>query len=135
MSRVRPWAQGEHHILYHALCWTMGPTQQFRSKPHYLIQQTSAADYTQPDDQAAHGLFDHSPLATLDCQFSAHSLCEVFAPGLVTRLCRHFLPDNIFSTYNWVFIFTECITSVYNSCLHAIWKPTVITEDVPTESS
>jgi len=45
----------------------MGPTQHFRFRPHDLIQQTSAKDYTQPNDQAAHDLFEHNPLATHDC--------------------------------------------------------------------
>ena len=32
-------------------------------------------------------------------------------PVLVTCLCRHFLPNEVFLTYNWVFISTERITS------------------------
>ena len=56
-------------------------------------------------------------------------------PVLVTRLCRYFLPDEVFSSYDRVYIFTERITSAYNSCLHAVWTPTVLTEDVPAETS
>ena len=29
----------------------------------------------------------------------------------------------------------ERITSVYNSCLHSVWIPTVLPEDVPADSS
>jgi len=55
-------------------------------------------------------------------------------PVIVTRLCRHFLPDEVFSLYDWVYIFTERMTSTYNSCLHAVWAPSVLTEDVPAET-
>ena len=34
-----------------------------------------------------------------------------------------------------VFLAPERVTSTYNSCLHAVWTPTVQSEDIPTESS
>ena len=46
-------------------------------------------------------------------------------PVLVTRLCRNFLPYVVFSTYDRVFVVPECITSAYNSCLHAVWTHSV----------
>jgi len=54
---------------------------------------------------------------------------------LYTLLCRYFLPDEVFSAYYRVFIFTEHITSAYNKFLHAVWIPPAMTEDVPAESS
>ena len=54
---------------------------------------------------------------------------------LVTRSCRNFLPDEVFSAYNRVFVAPERITSMYNNCLHAIWTPTIQPEDIPAESS
>ena len=55
-------------------------------------------------------------------------------PILVTRLCRAFLPDKEFSSYDSV-----CDTGedhrAYNSCLHLVWTPTVLFEDVPIEST
>ena len=56
-------------------------------------------------------------------------------PVLVTRMCRNFLSDEVFSASDWVFMSPERKTSSYNSCLHAIWIPTVQPEDVPAESS
>ena len=56
-------------------------------------------------------------------------------PVLVTRLCRNFLPDVEFVEYDRVLVTPERITSVYNSCLHSIWIPTVQLEDVPIEFS
>ena len=50
-------------------------------------------------------------------------------PILVTRLCRNFLPDEVFSAYNRVFVAPECIKSAYNNCLHAVWTPSVQPED------
>jgi len=56
-------------------------------------------------------------------------------PVLITRLCRTFLPDAVFDSYDRVFVAPERATSAYNSCLHAIWTPSVQSEDVPVESS
>ena len=56
-------------------------------------------------------------------------------PVLITRLCRTFLPDDVFDAYERVFIAHERATSAYNSCLHAVWTPSVQPEDVPVESS
>jgi len=52
-------------------------------------------------------------------------------PVLVTRMCRNFLPDEEFLAYDRVFVASERITSAYNSCLHSVWTPTFILEDVP----
>ena len=56
-------------------------------------------------------------------------------PILVTGLCRNFLPDEKFLTYDRVFVASERITSAYNSFFHSVWTPTVISEDVPADSS
>ena len=56
-------------------------------------------------------------------------------PVLITRLCRTFLPDAVFDSYDRVFVAQERATSAYNSCLHAVWTPSVQSEDVPVESS
>ena len=56
-------------------------------------------------------------------------------PVLITRLCRTFLPDAVFDSYDRVFVAQERVTSAYNSCLHAVWTPRVHSEDVPVESS
>jgi len=56
-------------------------------------------------------------------------------PILVTRLCRNFLPDEVFAEYDQVLVTTEHITSAYNSYLHSIWTPAVQVEDVLAESS
>ena len=50
-------------------------------------------------------------------------------------MCRNFMPDEVFPDYDRVFVFPERITSAYNSYLHSIWTPVVLTEDVPAESS
>ena len=42
-------------------------------------------------------------------------------PVLITRLCRNFLPDAVFDSYNIVFVAPERATSAYNSCLHVVW--------------
>ena len=54
---------------------------------------------------------------------------------IVTRMCRHFLPDEVLSSYDWVHISTEHIVSAYNSCLHTVWAPIVMIEDVHAETS
>jgi len=46
-------------------------------------------------------------------------------PVLVTRLCRNFLPYAVFDSYDRVFVAPERATSAYNSCLHAVWTPSV----------
>ena len=56
-------------------------------------------------------------------------------PILVSRLCRHFLLDEVFSSYDQVHISTKRITSAYNNYLHVVWTPTIMTEDVPAETS
>ena len=56
-------------------------------------------------------------------------------PVLITRLCRTFLPDAVFDSYDRVFVAQERATSAYNSCLHAVGTPSVQSEDVPVESS
>ena len=56
-------------------------------------------------------------------------------PVLITRLCRNFLPDAVFDSYDRVFVAQERATSSYNSCLHAVWTPSVQPEDAPAESS
>ena len=56
-------------------------------------------------------------------------------PVLVTRLCKNFLPDNVFDFYDRVFVATERLTSAYNSCLHAVLTPSVQPEDAQAESS
>jgi len=56
-------------------------------------------------------------------------------PILVTRLCRNYLPDEEFSGYDRAFGASESITSAYNSCLHSVWTPTILSEDVPADSS
>jgi len=54
---------------------------------------------------------------------------------LITRLCKNFLPDDVFDSYDRVFVAPERATSAYNSCLHAVWTPSVQPEDTSTESS
>ena len=53
----------------------------------------------------------------------------------MTHFCRNFLPDEVFFSYDRVFTAPEQITGVYNSCLHAIWNPSVQPVDVLTQSS
>ena len=113
----------------------IGPTQYLRFRSHHVFKQTSTANYAQPDDQAAHSLFEHYPLATHDCQFPAHSRCEVFASGPFHSPVQTFSAIRSLFIYDMVYVSTECITSTYNSCLHAVWTPTVLTEDVLVETS
>jgi len=56
-------------------------------------------------------------------------------PILVTRLCKNFLPDDVFDSYDQVFVAPELATSTYNSCLYAVWTPSVQPEYFQTESS
>ena len=56
-------------------------------------------------------------------------------PVLITRLCKHFIPADVFDTFDRVFVIAERPTSSYNGCLHAVWTPTVQPEDIPVESS
>jgi len=44
---------------------------------------------------------------------------------LITRLYKNFLPDVVFYSYDRVFVAPERATSAYNSCLHAVWTPSV----------
>jgi len=55
-------------------------------------------------------------------------------PILITRLCRTFLPDDVFDSFDRVFVAPERPTSSYNCCLHAVWTPTVHTEHVESSS-
>jgi len=48
-------------------------------------------------------------------------------------MCRNFLP--YVSAYDRVFVAPESITITYNSCLQAVWTPTVQPDDIPAESS
>ena len=50
-------------------------------------------------------------------------------------MCRTFLSDEVFDSCERVFIAPERATSAYNSCLHAVWTPSVQSEDAPVESS
>ena len=54
---------------------------------------------------------------------------------MITRLCKNFLPDDVFDSYDRVFVAPERTTSAYNSCLHAVWTPSVQPKDTSTESS
>ena len=56
-------------------------------------------------------------------------------PVLVTHLCRNFLPYEVFSAYDRVFVVLKWITSAYNSCPHVVWTPTIQAEDILAESS
>ena len=53
----------------------------------------------------------------------------------MTRLCKNFLPDNVFDSYDRVFVTPEWATSAYNSCLHAVWTLSLQLEDAQAESS
>jgi len=55
-------------------------------------------------------------------------------PVLVTRLCENFLSDNVFDSYDRVFVAPEKAMSTYNSCLHAVWTPNVQPK-MPKQSS
>jgi len=54
---------------------------------------------------------------------------------LVTRLCKNFLPYEVFSSNDRVFVAPERITSAYNSCLYAVWTPSAQPDDAQAESS
>ena len=54
---------------------------------------------------------------------------EVFTP------CFYYPSVQKFSAYDRFFVTPEMITSAYNSCLHSIWTPTIIPEDIPADSS
>ena len=56
-------------------------------------------------------------------------------PVLITRLCKTFLPDEFFESFDREFVAPERPTSAYTSCLHALWTPTVQPENVPVVSS
>ena len=53
----------------------------------------------------------------------------------MTRLCKNFLPDNVFDFYDRVFVAPEWATSAYNSCLHTVWTPSVQPKDAKAETS
>jgi len=52
---------------------------------------------------------------------------------LITRLCKHFLPDAVFNSFDQVPITVERPTSSYNGCLHALWTPIAQPENEPVE--
>ena len=54
---------------------------------------------------------------------------------LVTRLYKNFLPDDVFDSYNRVFVAPKRAMSTYNSCLYAVWTPSVQPKDAQAESS
>ena len=56
-------------------------------------------------------------------------------PVLVTRLCKNFLTEDIFDSYDHVFIAPKQAMSTYNSCLHVVWTPSVQPENSQAESS
>ena len=56
-------------------------------------------------------------------------------PVLVTHLCKNFLSDNVFDSYDRVFVAPEQATSAYNSYLRAVWTPSVQPEDAQAVSS
>jgi len=56
-------------------------------------------------------------------------------PVLITRLCRNFLPDAVFDSFDRVYVVAEKPTSAYTGCLHALWTPRAQPEDIPVESS
>ena len=56
-------------------------------------------------------------------------------PVLITRLCRNFLPDDVFDSFARVSVVAEKPTSAYTGCLHALWTPSAQPEDIPAESS
>ena len=54
---------------------------------------------------------------------------------LITRLCKYFMSDAVFNTFDRVPITVERPTSSYNGCLQALWTPSAQPETVPVESS
>jgi len=56
-------------------------------------------------------------------------------PILITRLCKNFISDAVFNTFDRVLVTVERPTSSYNGCLHALWTPSAQPEDIPVESS
>jgi len=54
---------------------------------------------------------------------------------LITRLCKQFISDAVFNTFDRVPVTVERPTSSYNGCLHALWTPSAQPENVPVESS
>ena len=56
-------------------------------------------------------------------------------PVLVTYLCKNFLPDDVFDSYDHVFIAQEQATGTYNSCLYAVCTPSHQLVDAQAESS
>ena len=50
-------------------------------------------------------------------------------------MCRAFLSDEKFSSFDMEYVAPERIIGAYNNCLHSVWTPTVLPEDVPIESS
>ena len=53
----------------------------------------------------------------------------------MTLLCKNFLPYDVFDSYDRVFVAPKWATNTYNSCLHAVWTPSVQPEDSQAESS
>ena len=53
----------------------------------------------------------------------------------MTHLYKNFLADNVFDSYDRVFVAPEQATGAYNSCLHAVWTPSVQPKDAQVEFS
>ena len=56
-------------------------------------------------------------------------------PVLITRLCRNFIPDAVFNSFDRVYVIAERPTSSYTGCLHALWSPRAQPENVHVDSS
>ena len=56
-------------------------------------------------------------------------------PVLITRLCKNYIPDDVFDSFPRVYVVAERPTSSYTGCLHALWTPSAQPEDIPVESS
>jgi len=52
---------------------------------------------------------------------------------LITRLCKNFISDDVFNTFDRVPVTIERPTSSYNGCLQALWTPIAQPENEPVE--
>jgi len=66
---------------------------------------------------------------------SQHTMVQILSTDSRDSSVQKFLPDEEFSGYDQVFVSPERITNAYYSCLHSIWTPTVLPENVTIESS
>ena len=98
--------------------------------------------FNRPVLQIIHSLMNKQHMIRLN-MIILHSLITSFQrtkdakyshPILVTHLCGNCLPDEVFSTYDRVFVAPERITSVYNNCLHVVWTHSVQPKDNLAES-